>query len=98
MQFDQDGVIVNCNEHFRKIIEVPREAILLKSVSLCPSTLSYPLLQSVPIEIMKIGLWTLILAHFRLVHSGFNSHFGLSPTPTRWDENVTINSADGDDF
>ena len=41
-------------------------------------------LQSVPIEIMKVGCRTLILNHFRLGHSGFNPHFGLNPTPTRW--------------
>jgi len=34
--------------------------------------LPYPLLQGVPIEIMKIGLRTLILNHFRLGQSGFN--------------------------
>jgi hypothetical protein len=54
-----------------------------------------PLLQSVPIEIVKIGLLTLILNHFRLGHSGFNPHFGLSPTPTRWDEDVGINCEAG---
>jgi len=57
--------------------------------------LPYPQLQSVPIEIMKIGLLTLILNHFGLGRSGFSSHFGLSPTPTRWDENEAINCVDG---
>gem|GEM_PF-5366230 len=46
---------------------------------------------SVPIEITKIGLWSLIPNHFRLGHSGFNPHFGMSLTPTRWDENMAIN-------